>query len=222
MALLHALHASKGENIPTQDLAEEACHIEIERAGQPVGKHDQYMAAFGGITCLEIARDGKVTVTPLAVTRHAVDELRANLLLFYTGIRRDSSDILQEQGQGAKAGKENVLNSMHSIKEIGREIKDALVGGDFPRFGRLLDQHWQTKKKISSQMSGSRIDRWYDLALANGSLGGKLVGAGGGGFLMFYCEGEARGRVRKALEGEGLHEMHFNFDFSGSKVLVNL
>lgn len=222
VALLHALHTSRGENLPTQALAEEACHIEIERAGQPVGKHDQYMAAFGGITCLDIQRDGTVTVSPLPITRESADELRASLLLFYTGIRRDSYDILSEQARGAKEGKEDVVGSMHRIKEIGLQIKEALTLGDLRRFGALLDEHWRTKKRISSRMSGDGIDRWYDLALANGSLGGKLMGAGGGGFLMFYCEGEARGRVRQAMAGEGLREMPFNFDFSGSKVLVNL
>ncbi|MEK7347473.1 MAG: galactokinase [Candidatus Eisenbacteria bacterium] len=222
VALLQALHASKGENLPTQALAEEACHIEIERAKQPVGKHDQYMAAFGGITCLEIAKDGAVHVSPLAVGRHVAEELRANILLFYTGIRRDSHGILQEQGQGAQDGKRNVVDSMHRIKEIGLEIKDAILREDLPRFGRLMHEHWEAKKRISSRMSDPNIDRWYGRGMAEGALGGKLMGAGGGGFLMFYAEGEARSRVRAAMAAEGLPEMHFNFDFSGSKVLVNL
>jgi len=222
VALLHALRAYHGQSQPTQVLAEEACMVEIERARQPVGKHDAYMAAFGGITCLDIARDGTVTVSPLPISRAAVDELRGSLLLFYTGIRRDSYDILEEQGKGASSGEKSVVESMHRIKEIGLEIKGALVREDLAAFGRLLHEHWQAKKRISNKMSDSRIDRWYELALANGALGGKLMGAGGGGFLMFYAENGQRAPVRQAMAAEGLREMPFNFDFGGSRVLVHI
>ena len=196
--------------------------VEIERAKQPVGKHDAYLAAFGGITCLDIARDGTVAVSPLPISRAAVDELRSSLLLFYTGIRRDSYDILEEQGRGAAAGQKAVVESMHRIKEIGLAIRDALVREDLAAFGRLLDEHWQAKKRISSKMSDGRIDRWYGLAMQSGALGGKLMGAGGGGFLMFYAENGTRARVRQAMAGEGLREMPFNFEFSGSRVLVHI
>ncbi len=222
VALLHALHTHKGENLPTQALAEEACHVEIERAKQPVGKHDQYMAAFGGITCLDIAKDGAVRVSPLAISRHAADELRASLVLFYTGLRRDSYAILREQGEGAREGKRNVLDGMHRILEIGFKIKNALLEEDLRRFGLLLHEHWTAKKQISGLMTNGSIDRWYQRGIDSGALGGKLLGAGGGGFLMFYCESENRSRLREAMAEEGLKAMPFNFEFSGSKVLVNI
>jgi D-glycero-alpha-D-manno-heptose-7-phosphate kinase len=222
VALLHALRAYHGQSQSTQVLAEEACLVEMERAKQPVGKHDAYLAAFGGITCLDIARDGTVTVTPLPISRAAVDELRSNLMLFYTGIRRDSYDILEEQGRGAANGAGPVVESMHRIKEIGLAIRDALTGEDLATFGRLLDEHWRAKKRISTKMSEDRIDRWYARGLASGALGGKLIGAGGGGFLMFYAENGNRAGVRQAMAAEGLREMPFNFDFSGSRVLVHI
>jgi D-glycero-alpha-D-manno-heptose-7-phosphate kinase len=222
VALLNALHAAKGESLPTQALAEEACRVEMEMARQPGGKHDAYLAAFGGITCLDIAKDGTVRVTALPVKPYLVNELRANLLLFYTGIRRDSFDILSEQGQGAKVGRPVVLESMHRIKEIGLAVKEALIREDLAAFGRLLDEHWRYKKQISDKMTDPKVDRWYETAMANGALGGKLIGAGGGGFLMFYAEEQHRNSVRRALTGEGLRELSFDFDFGGSKVLLNL
>lgn len=222
VALLQALHAFRGENLPAQELAEEACRVEIEMARQPAGKHDAYLAAFGGITCLEIARNGRVRVTQLDLPHPMLNDLRANLLLFYTGIRRESFDILAEQGRDVRERRGEVLGSMHEIKRIGLEVRDALLAGDLATFGRLMHRHWECKKRISTRMSDSRIDGWYDAGMAAGALGGKLLGAGGGGFLMFYAEGDARQRLRSVMAEQGLRELPFDFEFAGSKVLVNL
>lgn len=222
VALLHALRALQGESLAPEALAEQACRVEIEMAGQPVGKHDAYVAAFGGISCLDIDREGRVQVSPLPLRPHTVNELRANLLVFYTGIRRESYDILDEQGRGASNGNSAVLESLHRIKAIGLAIRQALVNEDLGTFGRLLDEHWRFKKQISAKMTEPPIDRWYEIAIANGALGGKLMGAGGGGFLLFYAEGDQRQRVRRALSAEGLRELSFDFETAGSRVLVNI
>ncbi len=222
VALLTALHALKRENIPTSALAEEACTIEIERAGQPVGKHDQYLAAFGGLTCLEIERDGNVRVHPLAVSGDTLEELRNNTLIFYTGIVRRSFDILQQQQRDTQAGDRSVVESLHATKEIGLEIKSAVERGDLECFGRLLDVHWQNKKKRSSRISDSHLDEIYEVAKRSGALGGKLMGAGGGGFFMFYVPNGRKPSVRGAMSAAGLAEMPFDFDHEGAKVLLNV
>lgn len=221
VALLTALYELKREKVPTQALAEFACHIEMDLAGHPVGKHDHYLAAFGGITCLDIQRDGKVTVTPLDISITTVEELRNQVLLFFTGITRSSQDILQEQKRETEAEDPMVVDSLHHTKELGYRVKEALKRGDLDRFGLLLDEHWQNKKRRSTKISDSRIDRWYEIARENGALGGKIIGAGGGGFLMLYCPNAKKGAVRQAMAVEGLREMPFDFDFEGAKVLVN-
>lgn len=221
VALLTALHELKREKIPTQALAEQSCHIEIELAGHAAGKHDHYLAAFGGITCLDIATDGRVKVSPLDISVAAVEELRANVLLFYTGITRSSAGILEAQREDTLRGQSDVLDSLHHTKELGSRIKEALGQGDVERFGLLLDEHWQNKKRRSSSISDARLDRWYELAKENGGLGGKVMGAGGGGFFMFYCPNRSKSKVRQALTAAGLREMPYDFDFEGAKVLVN-
>jgi len=221
VALLTALFELKREKVPTQALAELACHIEMDLAGHPVGKHDHYLAAFGGITCLDIQRDGKVTVTPLDISITTTEELRNRVLLFFTGITRRSQDILQEQKRDTEAEDPVVVDSLHRTKELGYRIKEALEQGDLDRFGLLLDEHWQNKKRRSGKISDPRIDRWYEIAKENGALGGKIIGAGGGGFLMLYCPNETKAAVRCAMAAEGLREMPYDFDFEGAKVLVN-
>ncbi len=221
VSLLTALHALKREHIPTRQLAEEACTIEIELAGQPVGKHDQYLATFGGIICLDIETDGQVTVSPLHVSPYTLEELRNSTLLFYTGIVRRSFDILNAQKKDTERGDNGVVESLHRTKELGLEIKKALESGDLNRFGELLDIHWQNKKKRSRKISDPRIDRWYELAKQNGALGGKLMGAGGGGFFMFFCPNSHKTQLREVMAGEGLREMSYDFDLEGAKVLVN-
>jgi D-glycero-alpha-D-manno-heptose-7-phosphate kinase len=221
VALLTALHELKREKIPTQALAESACHIEMNLAGHPVGKHDHYLAAFGGITVMQIEKDGKVHVSPLDVSVDTVEQLKAGTLLYFTGITRPSRDILAEQKSGTESGRRDMVDSLHCTREIGYQIKDALERGDLERYGQLLHAHWENKKKRSSMISVGRIDQWYDRARRSGALGGKVMGAGGGGFLMLYAPPDAKPAVRKAMQEEGLREMPFEFDFDGAKVLVN-
>ena len=221
VALLAALYELKREKVPTQVLAEQACHIEMNLAGHPVGKHDHYLSAFGGMTCLDIGADGRVKVSPLDISITTVEEFRNCVLLFYTGITRRSSGILEEQKQDTQRQHTTVIDSLHRTKELGYRIKEALEQGDLERFGRLLDEHWQNKKRRSSKISAPQIDHWYEIAKENGALGGKLIGAGGGGFFMFYCPNNHKARLRQAMAAEGLREMPFDFDFDGAKVLVN-
>lgn len=221
VGLLNALHTLKREQRSLEELAEEACYIEIERLGEPIGKQDQYVAAFGGIVSLEIDREGGVRITPLAVAEDTLQELENNVALFYTGIKRSASEVLRRQSQATQEGEPQVVEALHLIKDIGREIKVALERGDLVRFGWLLDEHWRVKRNLSDKVSSSQLDGWYALAKANGALGGKVMGAGGGGFLMFYCQNGCKGRLREALTGEGLKELRFAVDFEGTKVLVN-
>jgi D-glycero-alpha-D-manno-heptose-7-phosphate kinase len=222
VALLLALHTVKREYISQRELAEEACFVEMERVRQPVGKQDQYIGALGGVTVLDIQTDGKVNASPLALGEDVLEELQANLLLFYTGIRRQSFDILQAQAKDTERGVERVIESLHRTKAIGLDVKAALEAGALDEFGRLLHAHWETKKTRSESIAGSVIDRWYGIARKAGALGGKLLGAGGGGFFVFYCPAGARGRVRAAMAREGVLEVRYRFDFEGAKVLVNL
>ena len=222
VALLTGLHELKRERIPTHALAEEACHIEMDLAGHAVGKHDHYLAAFGGITCLEIERDGRVAVTPLDITRSAADELRHNVLLFFTGITRSANTILAEQNRDTMGARSDVVESLHRTKELGRQVKAALEAGRVDEFGLILHEHWENKKRRSALISNPDVDRWYSMARECGALGGKIVGAGGGGFLLLYCAGPAKAAVREALAREGLREMPYAFDYDGAKVMLNV
>ncbi|HEU4758702.1 MAG TPA: galactokinase, partial [Dehalococcoidia bacterium] len=221
VGLLNALHTLKREHVPLDDLAEEACHLEIEKLHEPIGKQDQYIAAFGGITCLEIDREGGVRAHALNVPGEVVQELENNVMVFYTGIQRRASEVLSSQSRAAEGGESRVIEALHVIKELGREITDALERGDLDRFGWLLDQHWQVKKQLSDRVTNSEIDGWYEAAKANGALGGKVMGAGGGGFFMFYCPNGAKARLRETLASQGLRELRLGIDFEGSKVLIN-
>jgi D-glycero-alpha-D-manno-heptose-7-phosphate kinase len=221
VGLLNGLHTLKRESLPLQQLAEEACKIEIDILNKPIGKHDQYLAAFGGLTCLDIEKDGNVNICNGKISHATVDELEKNILLFFTGISRDANEILASQSKGAEREDSQIVDTLHRIKEIGYQIKEALEEGNLAKFGYLLDKHWRTKKNLSGKISDSKIDRLYEKAKENGALGGKIMGAGGGGFFMFYCE-EHRNRLRKAMAEEGLREMRYRFDFEGTKVLINL
>ncbi len=221
VALLTALYALKRERVPIQALAEQACHIEMDLAQHPVGKHDHYLAAFGGMTCLDIQPDGKVHVSPLDIPIHVAEELRSSTLLFYTGVKRSSRDVLSQQKRDTEQGDATVVDSLHKTKAIGLEVKKALESGELTRFGQLLDEHWQNKKRRSNKISDSRLDRLYEIAKDNGALGGKIMGAGGGGFFMFFCPNSHKVHLREAMLKEGLREMPFDFDYEGAKVLVN-
>ncbi|KKU86018.1 MAG: Sugar kinase [Parcubacteria group bacterium GW2011_GWA2_47_9] len=220
VGLLHALHVLKRDHITLQNLAEEACRLEIDILGKPVGKQDQYMAAFGGLTVLEINKDGKVTPRPAKVSEETRDELNRNMLMFYTQTSRDANEILAEQTKGAKEEKKDVTESMHFIKEIGYKILEAAENGNVDNTGRLFDEHWQYKKRISTKISNPRFDKIYEIAKNSGALGGKISGAGGGGFFTFYVP-KGHTNFREVMKGEGLREMRYRFDFEGSKVLLN-
>lgn len=221
VALLTALYELKREKVSAQALAELAVHIEMNLAGHPVGKQDHYLACFGGITCLDIAHDGTVAVSQLPMSATDHEELQSRTLLFFTGLQRSSRQILQAQKDDTTRADPVVLDSMHRTKELGYRVKQMLEQGNLDEFGQLLDEHWQNKKRRSGSISAPQVDRWYEIAREHGALGGKLIGAGGGGFLMLYCPPSAKSSVRKALSGEGLREMPFGFDFEGAKVLVN-
>ncbi|MCY3788226.1 MAG: galactokinase [Gemmatimonadetes bacterium] len=221
VALLAAVHAYKHEQLSPQELAEEAHYIEAVRAAQPAGKHDHYLGTFGGLTCLDIDTSGHVAVTPLAISAPTAEALATNMLVFFTGIRRESSDILTQQNQDTQQGDDRVLDSLHQTKRIGYQIKEALEREALDRFGELLHEHWLAKKQRTQQISNADIDHWYATGRAAGALGGKLLGAGGGGFLMFYCPAEHHAKLRSNMAQEGLREMRCQFATEGVEVLVH-
>ncbi len=221
VGLLNALHALFQDQATPQKLAEEACHIELEVLKKPIGKQDQYMAAFGGLTTLDIKPDGRVCVTRLELDVDLVESLEHNILMFYTHEMRDATAILKKQDEATRTKDRNVVNSLCEIKDTGLEIRDAILKGNLRRFGELLDVHWQSKKRLSEGISNPQIDAWYELAKQNGAIGGKISGAGGGGFLMLYCE-ENKTRLRRAMREAGLRELRFRFDFEGSKVVFDV
>jgi D-glycero-alpha-D-manno-heptose-7-phosphate kinase len=218
VGLLHALHALKRRHTSAHQLAEEACRLEIDRLQQPVGKQDQYIAAFGGITCFEFNPDESVVATPLAIPDRALHQLEEHLLLFFTGYSRSASSILDDQNKRSTAGDATMLESLEFTADLGLRIKASLEEGDCLGFAALMNEHWEFKRQRSPGMSNSAIDDWYRVALDNGAVGGKLVGAGAGGFLLFYTEEPSS--LRAAMMQQGLAETRFRFDFDGSVVLA--
>jgi D-glycero-alpha-D-manno-heptose-7-phosphate kinase len=217
-ALLKALHTQKKSIISPAELAEQACEIEINRLGEPIGKQDQYIAAVGGITAFTFHRDGRVEYRPCQISEETLFNLEDNLLLFFTGYSRAASAILKDQNDKSKQQDSAMLENLHFTKQLGYESLAALESGNLEEFARLMDLHWQRKKARSVGMSNDRINDWYDHAMQNGALGGKLIGAGGGGFLMFYARDKTR--LRHALRIKGLQEVRFRFDFEGTKVVA--
>lgn len=217
-ALLKALHTHKKNLVHPRDLAEQACNIEIERLKEPIGKQDQYIAAYGGLTCFQFLPNGQVEAWPLRINSETLFNLEDNLLLFFTGYSRSASSILKEQDDKSKKRDPNMVDNLHFIKELGYQSKEALEKGDLVRFAELMNVHWQHKKQRSGGMSNSEIDCWYEMARTNGALGGKLIGAGGGGFLMFYAEDKTR--LRRAMAETNLREVRFRFDFEGTKCVA--
>jgi D-glycero-alpha-D-manno-heptose-7-phosphate kinase len=220
VGVLNGLHTMKRDYVSLYEIAEEACEIEINRLGKPIGKQDQYMAAFGGLTVLDIEKDGKVKVKKADVSGSTINDLNRNLLMFYTNTSRDANEILSEQSQGAKEEKKDVIESMHYIKDLGYKILEAAEKGNISDIGLMFDQHWQYKKKISTKMSNPHFDKIYEIGKENGALGGKISGAGGGGFFLFYVE-EKQGKFTEEMKKLGLREMRYRFDFEGTKVIVN-
>lgn len=217
-ALLKALYAHRMRLIHPRELAELACHIEIERLAEPIGKQDPYIAAFGGITCFQFHRDGSVSAEPLELDIETMLDLEDNLLLFFTGFSRSAGSILQDQKARTEQHDAGMLRNLHDLKELGVRSRAALADGKPEVFGQLMHEHWEHKKKRTPGMSNPSIDEWYALGRRNGAIGGKVVGAGGGGFLLFYAED--RNRLRHAMAKAGLEEVRFRFDFEGTKVIL--
>jgi D-glycero-alpha-D-manno-heptose-7-phosphate kinase len=218
-ALLKALYTYRKKHIHQEQLAELACRIEIDRLNEPIGKQDQYISSIGGITCFAFHKDDRVTSAPLNIPINILHELEDNLLLFFTGFSRSASNILKDQNLKSKENNIEMINNLHYVKELGYKSKNALELGRLQDFGELMHEHWENKKRRSGGMSNSEIDNWYNLAMKNGAIGGKLVGAGGGGFLMFLAHD--RSQLRKSMINAGLEEVRFKFDFEGTKVIAN-
>jgi D-glycero-alpha-D-manno-heptose-7-phosphate kinase len=217
-ALLKALHTANKSIVSPAELAEQACEIEITRLGEKIGKQDQYISAVGGITAFTFHPDGRVEYRPVRLSEETLFNLEDNLLLFFTGFSRSASSILKDQDERSRREDPVMLEAMHYTKELGLHSLAALESGDMELFAKLMNEHWQRKRARSAGMSNNHINAWYEHAMANGALGGKLIGAGGGGFLMFYAHDKTK--LRHALRGKGLQEVRFRFDFEGSKVVV--
>lgn len=217
-ALLKTLHAHQRNLVSPAELAEQACAIELGKLGEPIGKQDQYIAAIGGITAFTFHPDGRVEARPVRMSPDTLHGMEDNLLLFFTGYSRSASAILKDQNDKSNKHDQAMLDNLHFTKELGYKSLAALESGELEEFARLMDIHWQRKKARSSGMSNDRINEWYDHAMANGALGGKLIGAGGGGFLMFYAGDKAK--LRHAMREKGLQEVRFRFDFEGTKVVT--
>jgi D-glycero-alpha-D-manno-heptose-7-phosphate kinase len=218
-ALLKALYAHRKRLLHPGELAKLACQIEIDRLGEPVGKQDQYIAAYGGLTCFTFNSDDRVEARPLAISMDTLFDLEDNLLLFFTGYSRTAGSILNDQKTRTQSNDETMLSNLHFVKELGYRSKKALEDGNALLFGELMHEHWEHKKRRSGGMTNPKIDEWYELGMKNGAAGGKLVGAGGGGFLMFYASD--RNRLRHAMARVGLEEVRFRFDFEGTKIVLS-
>ncbi|MBA2587664.1 MAG: galactokinase [Alphaproteobacteria bacterium] len=217
-ALLKALHALKRNLIHPRELAEQACHIEIDLLKEPIGKQDQYIAAFGGVTCFNFRKDGSVDASPLKIDEETKHNLEDSLVMFFTGYSRKAGSILKEQDDKTKKADSDMVQNLHFVKDLGLRSRDALESGDLEGFGKLMEEHWQHKKRRSGGMSNPKIDEWYELAMKSGASGGKLIGAGGGGFLLFHAKDKTK--LRHAMIGAGMREVRFRFDYEGTKIVV--
>lgn len=217
-ALLKALHTYKKNIVRPEEIAAQACQIELEKLHEPIGKQDQYIAAVGGLTSFHFLPNGRVEILPVEADEETLYNLQDNLLMFFTGYTRSASKILKEQNDKTRGMDNSMIENLHFVKELGVESKEAIESGNLREFARLMDVHWQRKKERSGEMSNSKINEWYEYAMANGALGGKLIGAGGGGFLLFYAEEKTR--LRHAMRQAGLTEVRFRFDFEGTKQVI--
>ncbi len=216
-ALLKALHALNGNIVSTRTLAEEACEIEMNRLKQPIGKQDQYIASYGGITCMNFHKDGYVWVDPLNISNETFYNLEDNLILYFTGFSRSAGSILAEQDEKSKKKDNDMMKNLDFVKDLGYQSKKAFEKGDLREFADIMNVHWKYKKQRSGGMSNPQIDEWYELAMKNGALGGKMIGAGGGGFLMFYADDKVK--LREAMHQTGMSEVRFRFEKEGAKIL---
>ncbi|MFO0555193.1 MAG: sugar kinase [Polyangiaceae bacterium] len=222
VALLNALHAYNRDFVSSRRLAEEACELEIERLGEPVGRQDQYIAAFGNLTAFTFHPDGRVDVEPVRARDEVIGELENNLVIVFSGVERPARVVLAEQTQRITELAPDVLEGMHRIKALGREVVELLERGDVDRYGELLHEHWTRKRRFTSNMTDPTIDEHYEAARAAGALGGKLMGAGGGGFFMFYVRPEKKRAVVEVMKARGLRTLRFRFDFDGARIVANL
>ena len=221
VGLISALAAYKNVKMTKYEIAEMACHIERELLAEPGGKQDQYIAAFGGITRFSFEKDGRVLVSPLQISNQSVEALERNILLFYTGIKRQSPKVQRALIRGVRK-QTATLDSLHLIKRLGVETEEILRNGNLDRYADLLNEHWEAKKRLSDEVTSGRINKLYQWATENGAQGGKLIGAGGGGYLLLYCSNEEkRKQIRAGMETEGLEELKYRFDFTGTTVLVD-
>jgi len=218
-ALVKALSTHEKKILHTSEIAELACDIEINKLGEPIGKQDQYIAAYGGITCFDFCKDDTVIANPLKISEDTLIDLEDNLVLYFTGFSRSAGSILKDQKEKSQSNNSDMLANLNYVKELGYRSKDLLEKGKVADFGALMHEHWEHKKKRSGGMSNPKIDEWYELGLKNGAIGGKLVGAGGGGFLLFYTED--RNKLRHAMKKVGLEEVRFKFDYEGTKVILS-
>lgn len=216
-ALLVALHRYKGDSVRARQIAEEACDIEIKRLAEPIGKQDQYISAYGGIACMKFEKSGHVQVNPLKTPIDTLYNLEDSLALFFTGYSRSASHLLKEQDDKSRESNVDMIRNLDEVKAIGKESKTALEKGDLPKFAELMNEQWRHKKRRSKGMSNTKIDEWYEYAMRNGAIGGKLIGAGGGGFLMFCASDKPK--LRKAMQQAGLSEVRFRFEQEGAKIL---
>ncbi|HVR38380.1 MAG TPA: galactokinase [Thermoanaerobaculia bacterium] len=226
VGLLNALHHGRRDYVPLQSLAEEACHIELDILRQPIGKQDQYMAAFGGLTILEIAHNGSVNVRQLSPNSSDIAEFVAHTHIYFTGAQRDAREVLHDQNVAMQkhdsADHARVADSLHRIKDLGYRILESIEASNFDRWGELLDEHWQSKKKLSGKISLQKVDAIYDEVRARfGVLGGKIIGAGGGGFLMLYCPSH-HAQLEKFMSDNGMPRMHYTIEPEGTKVVAQM
>ena len=221
VALLDGLHAFKRESVPAEQLAREACELEIDILGEPIGKQDQYIAAYGGISAMTFHPDGRVDVERLAIRDEVIDELESNLMIFYSGVERAASSVLVQQQHAIAEDHNAAVQRMHRIKALGHETRRILLTGQVDAYGEMLHEHWTNKRKLAANMADDAIDGHYEAARAAGAIGGKLMGAGGGGFFMFYVRAADRRRVHDALGARGLRPMRFRFDFDGARISAN-
>lgn len=218
-ALLKAVYAHRRRQIDQTKLAQLACHIEIDKLGEPIGKQDQYIAALGGLNCFTFSSDDSVKVESLDIDFRTRQSLEENLLLFFTGYSRSASEVLRDQNSRTVANDTEMIENLHHVKELGFRSRNALLSGNIDLFGQIMHEHWEHKKNRSQGMTNQKIDEWYDFALRNGAIGGKVVGAGGGGFLMFLASD--RSKLRAAMHRIGLEEVSFSFDYEGTKIVMS-
>ena len=221
VALVKGVSATIGLHLTPAQVAEIACEIEIDMMGMPIGVQDQYAAAFGGFNWMAFDSD-EITVTPLRIPPHVIKRLESNILLMFTGTARNSADILAKQQRSSKEREPRVIEALKSVHQLAIQAKPLLLEGRLDAFGRLLDEVWRHKKQFASGITNPDIDRAYELARQHGALGGKIAGAGGGGFLILYCEDGAADHVATVLEQEiGMRRMDYHFETDGARVLFN-